>query len=129
MSAGILFVVVVAVTSAVTAGQQNAYEAHLKIAGTMAAEDLLGRLSLLEYASLASWTGYSEEPGPVVGVDGEPAPDSMALVGRQVTVIGANRTYTNMGVTVFGREVRVRAVDGNGRILVELVRFIPEPQS
>ena len=41
MASGILLVIVVAVTSAITAGQQHAYEAHLRIAASLAAEELL----------------------------------------------------------------------------------------
>ena len=47
MAAGILFAVVVGVTSAVTAGQLHAFEARQRIAASLAAEELIGRIRLV----------------------------------------------------------------------------------
>lgn len=129
MATLILFVIVMSVTAAVTAGQQHAYEAHQRIAGTLAAEDLMGRLANVTYAQLPTWNGYTESVGAVTGVDGQPAPDSFASVGRDVAIVGSTRTVTSEDIVIQGREIRVRSFDSEGRTLADLVRFVPEPQS
>lgn len=129
MAAGILLVVVFAVTSAITAGQQHAYEAHQHIAATLAAEELMGRLVTEPYDDLAGWNGYAEAVGAMTDMDGQPLPQSVAMVGRQVTVTAALRRLEDLGVNVQGREVTVDAVDADGRVLARLTRFIPEPSS
>src|SRR5262245_1838221 len=60
MATGLLLVVVVAVSTAITAGQQQAYEAHQRIAASLAAEELMGRIAADDYASLLTWNGHTE---------------------------------------------------------------------
>lgn len=129
MANGILLVVVVAVTSAITAGQQNAYEAHQRIAASLAAEEMMGRLITDSYANLPSWNGYTEAVGKMTDVQGKPMPGSFGMVGRDVQVTTGLRTINEVSVTVQGRTVQVRAFNRHNRTLTQLTRFIPEPQS
>ena len=129
MATGILLAVVVSVSSAITAGQQNAYEAQQRIAGTLAAEELLGRLITLPYDQLPAWHGHSEAVGTMTDMAGESMPGSMGMVGRSVRVITTMQTLGALDVRVQGRSVRVVSFNAEGRVLAELRRFVPEPQT
>jgi hypothetical protein len=50
------------------------------------------------------------------------------MVGRNVRVTTSMKHIANLDVDIRGRNVRVRSVNAEGRMLVELNRFIPEPQ-
>jgi Tfp pilus assembly protein PilV len=127
MASGILLIIVVAVTSAITAGQQHSYEAHQRIAGTLAAEEMLGRLSTISYADLGSWNGYTEAVGTMRDFDNQALPESFDMVGRQVDVTTTLKSVGGLSVIVKGRTVCVRTFDINGRVLAEVNRFFPEP--
>jgi Tfp pilus assembly protein PilV len=127
MAAGILLVIVLAVTSAITAGQQNAYEAHQRIAATLAAEELMGRLITEPWDDLSAWNGYTEPVGTMTDIDGQPMPASFKMIGRQAEVTTTLKTISGLGVNVRGRTVDVRAFNAEGRILADLIRFVPEP--
>lgn len=129
MATGLLLVVVVAVTSAITAGQQNAYEAHRRIAASLAAEELMGRLATVAYDKLAEWNGFSEAPGSMTDLAGQAMPSSLQLVGRDVHVISDMKSIAGMDVRVRGRTLTVRAFSGDGRTLASITRFVPEPSS
>ncbi len=129
MASGILLVIVVAVTSAITAGQQHAFEAHQRIAATLAAEELMGRLTTETYTNLAAWDGYTEAVGAMTDQAGRQMPTSFAAVGREVDVTTTLRTLNGLGVNILGRTVQVRTFDRDDRTLAELTRYIPEPQS
>ena len=127
MAAGILLAVVVSVTSAITAGQQHAFEAHQRIAASLAAEELMGRLITIPYEELPNWSGYTEAAGAMTDATGAAMPGTFATIGRDVQVSTSLKTLPEPDVRVRGRTVRVRAFDNAGRILVEFNRFIPEP--
>jgi Tfp pilus assembly protein PilV len=127
MASGILLVIVVAVTSAITAGQQHAFEAHQRIAASIAAEELMGRLITFPYADLSAWNGYTEAVGAMTDMNSDPLPVSFDMVGRDVTVATTIKTLGDLSVIVQGRTVTVRAFNGEGRVLASLTRFIPEP--
>jgi len=129
MAAGILLVIVVAVTSAITAGQQNAFEAHQRIAATLAAEELMGRLGTEPWDNLSGWNGYTEPVGTMTDIGGQPMPLSFNMVGRQAEVTTTLKTLSGLGVNIRGRTVVVRAFDADGRILASVTRFVPEPAS
>lgn len=128
-AAGILLVIVIAVTSAITAGQQHALEANRRIAATLAVEELVGRLTTLDYADLPSWNGYAEAVGAMTDMDGAALPPAYTTVGRTVEVRTETKTVGEIDVHVRGRIVTVRAHDATGRALVEVARFVPEPAS
>lgn len=127
MAAGILLVIVLAVTSAITAGQQNAYEAHQRIAATLAAEELMGRLVTEPWDDLSAWSGYTEAVGTMTDIDGQPMPASFGMIGRQAEVTTTLKTISGLGVNIRGRTVTVRSFDTDGRILASVTRFVPEP--
>lgn len=128
MAAGILFIVVTAITGAVTAGQQHALEARGRIAGSLVAEELLGRLAALAYADLPGWDGYREEVGAMIDFEGANMPDSVSMLGREVVVTTALEEVTPIGVNIRGRFVTVRAFKSDGGVVAELERFVPEPR-
>lgn len=129
MAAGLLLTIIVAVTSAVSAGQQNARTAHERIAGTLAAEELMSRLATEPWDDLAKWDGYHEDAGAMVDELGVPYPDTFHMVGREVDVATTLQSVGALKINVRGRSVTVRAFNLDGATLVQLTRFIPEPQS
>lgn len=129
MAAGILLAVVVSVTSAITAGQQNAYEAHQRIAASLAAEELMSRLTAEPYVDLPKWHGYAEAVGEMRDAQGNLLPGSLSMIGREVQVTTTLKTVPGPEVRIRGRDVRVRAFNEQGRILADFSRFTPEPQS
>jgi hypothetical protein len=129
MAAGILLAVVVSVTSAITAGQQHALEAHQRIAGSLAGEELMGRLITVAYDDLPSWNGYTELVGAMTDMTGAPMPASFGQIGRDVQVATSLQSVPGPDIRIRGRTVTVRAFSADGRILAEFIRFIPEPQS
>ena len=129
MATGILLAVVVCVTTPITTGQQHAYEAHQRIAASLAAEELMGRLIMQPYANLPAWNGHTEPVGQMTDVAGNPLPGTEGMIGRSVQVTTSLLTIADVGVNVRGRTVDVRSFNAEGRTLAELSRFIPEPQS
>lgn len=130
MAAGVLLAVVVSVTAAITAGQQNSQEAHQRIVAAMAAEELLGRVTSDDYSHLTTWDGRTEAVGQMSDMKGDPMPEAFAAIGRRVWVNSSTVTLsTSLGVTVRGATVRVAAFNAAGRTLTDISRFVPEPQS
>lgn len=130
MAAGILLVAVIAVTSAVTAGQHHAYEAQLRIAGAIAAEELLGRLHTIDYDDLVGdWDDFEEAPGEMETMQGSNYPKAFDRIGRRVTIIDpVAYVLPGLNVNVHGLTVQVQAFDDRGETLVTLSRFVPQPQ-
>lgn len=129
MATGLLLMVVVSVTSAITAGQQHAYEAHQKIAASLVAEELMGRVAADDYDQLLTWNGHTEAVGDMTDMAGSPMPSALQMVGRDVRVTIGLQTISGMDVRVRGATVTVRAFNGEGRTLASISRFVPEPQS
>lgn len=119
---------VVAVTSAVMAGQQHALEARQRIAANLAAEELLSRLLTVDYNNLPAWNGYTENVGTMTNVLGQPLPESFATIGRVVEITTSLQSFDDLGVRVLGRTIRVRAFNAEPRFLADVSRFVPEPQ-
>lgn len=127
MAAGILLVVVVAVSSAVVAGHQHSREAQDRIAGTLAAEEMLARLVAREYDDLPAWNGYTEHPGQMTDISGESFPEAFNKIGRRVRIISGLRTMPGVSAKVYGREVQVMAfVPARGSV-AQVNCFIPQP--
>jgi hypothetical protein len=127
MAAGILLGVVMAVTSAITAGQHHSVEAQKRIAGALAAEELLSRLVTVSYDKLATWNGYVEAIGTLTDTTGDAMPPLFDSVGRSVTVTTELREFPELGVNIRGRTIVVQAVDAEAQVLAELTHFVPEP--
>lgn len=130
MASGILFAVVVSVTMAMTSGQQHAREAQQRIAGTLAAEELMGRVAMTDYTDLNStWSGSTESPGDMVDGDGEPFPAQFDGVGREISMTSEQNVLTGyLGIRLRGRLVTVRAFDENNRTLAKLERLFVRPR-
>ncbi|MEE9129775.1 MAG: hypothetical protein V3T84_07125 [Phycisphaerales bacterium] len=127
MAAGILFAVVVGVTSAVTAGQLHAFEARQRIAASLAAEELIGRIITDDYGDLPTWNGFNEPVGTLTDGADNPMPRTFDAIGREVEVVSRMETINDLGIAVRGRQVVVRAFNENGRTLAEITYFIAEP--
>jgi type II secretory pathway pseudopilin PulG len=129
MAAGMLLGIIVAVTSAITAGQQNAHEAQQRIAGALAAEELMGRIATEPYARIATWNGHVEDVGELTDAGDEPLPSTLQGVGREVQVASGMKNISGLDVRVRGLTVTVRSFNSGGRSLAQITRFVPEPQS
>lgn len=127
MAAALLLVVVLAVTTAVTAAQHNAMEAEQRVAGMLVAEDLMGWLMTRAYGELPAWNGHHEPVGTIVGMDGSSAPASVGMVGRRVTVAGQMHSIDALSVRVRGLNLCVVAFDEREHVLCRIETFVPEP--
>ena len=125
LATGILLLIVVAVTNAITAGQQHALVAQQRIGGSLAAEELMGRLLTVAYADLPTWHGFSEPVGAMTDMDAVPYPDALAGVGRSVSVTTLLDTLPETGIRVRGREVRVLVISPE---LEERLPLPPAPE-
>ena len=70
IAVGLLTFAVVAISSAIVAGQQQSLEARRTIVASVAAESLLSQLSQEPWETIDSWHGYSEEVGTIVDPTG-----------------------------------------------------------
>ena len=127
IASALLLTVVTAILSALSAGHQHAREAQGLVTASLAAEQLMARVSSDEYGSLADWNGWDEAPGTMV--DEASMPAIFNLVGRRVLVTREDHAIDHLQVLVNGYTVTVESYDTSGRILTRLVRFIPEPQA
>lgn len=115
MASAILFAGVLAVISAITAGQKKAFEAEQQVKATLAAEELLGAIVTDDYDQLeAHWTGV------------KPAGDFYAVILFSYP----NVNLSDLGVIVAGKSANISIWPSltDSRTIVELDHFIPEPQ-
>lgn len=130
MATIVLFGVVMCVTSAITAGHQNALEAQNRIAGALAADELMGRIVATPYASVqGTWNGFEESVGSMNDAFGNAMTDRFARVGRRVDLSTINMAVGGSGLQVPGTRVTVEAFDTTNRVLATVTTFIPEPLS
>ena len=129
MASSVILVIVIAVTSAVNAGQQHALEAHQRIMASLVASEMLGRVSTDDYGDLLTWNGYTEAVGSMKGLDGLPLPDAYAMIGRNVQVTQEIKSIPEIGVNIQGRTISVRTFDADNRTLAVAELFVPEPGS
>lgn len=123
----ILLLTVMATSIALSSSHQHAQEFQDRVQASLAAEGLMAQILANPYSSLGGYNGHNESPGTMVTPDGTPYPDIYAPIGRRATVTEKDYAFPDLGVRVRGREVIVDAYDEHGRILVSLVRFVPEP--
>ncbi len=128
MASGILLIVVVAVTQAVTAGQANAYEAQQRIAATLAAQELMGRVVAdQQQISPLTWNGHNETVGAMTDFNGAPLSDAFNMIGRRVIASKTQITVSGLNVVIDGVTIVVEAFNADGEILASLEHFIPQP--
>jgi len=116
IASAILFAGVLAVISAIMAGQRKAFEAEQQVMATLAAEELLGAIIADQYFDLeGNWGGI------------RPAGDFQAWV----LISETDENLSDLGVLVSGKKVDVRVFPSmaDSRIIVELNHFIPGPPS
>ncbi len=125
MAAGVLLIIVTAVGLAVSSGQQHAYWAQQRIAGTLAADELMCRIQATSYDDLArQWDGFEEAPGEMEDANGFAYPANFGEIGRSVDVSSAVKLNPAGSVQILGRTVTVTAFDAEARTLAELSLFI-----
>jgi hypothetical protein len=129
MATSILVGVVFAVTMAITAGQQHSIEARKNIAAALAAEELLGKMVATPYNQLNQFNGLSEEDGNLIAIDGNALPASFDGLARYATVSAMSLSVDGLGVVIQGKMLTVWIEDKKQRSLIELTRFVPEPQA
>ena len=129
IAVGLLTFAVVAISSAIVAGQQQSLEARRTIVASVAAESLLSQLSQEPWETIDSWHGYSEEVGTIVDPTGLPIGGDWDAIGRRVSIVETDMFIESLQVYIVGRTVTVTAFAEDGRDLSSLQRFIPEPQS
>ncbi len=115
MASAMLFAGVLAVITAITGGQQRAFEAQRRMAAALLADELMGEISTSDYGNLASLPGF------------EPTGPFYAVTTRNVL----DDDLPGLAVRVRGTEMHVRIVPSLAEIgvtLAEATLFIPEPQ-
>ncbi len=129
MATTILVGAVFAVTTAITAGQQHSIEARQKIAAALAAEELLGKMGATPYSELNSFNGLTEQEGQLMALDGQALPPSFDGLSRHAKVISKTLNIVDLDVIIQGKMLIVWIEDRKQRSLIELTRFVPEPQA
>ncbi len=129
IAVGLLVFAVVAIGSAIIAGQQQSLHARTTIVASVAAESLLSQLSQEPWETINSWHGYKEEVGTIVDPTGISIGGDWDSIGRQVSIVETDMFIEPLQVFIVGRTVTVTTFDIGGRELTSLQRFIPEPQS
>lgn len=128
IAAVLLVTVVTAVLGALSAGHQHAMEAKRLITASLAAEQLMARVTATPYSDLGQWNGWQEDPGTGTTAELDQLPDLFELIGRRVTISPSTQQLDQLQVTILGSVITVESFDDDGRTLTRLVRFIPEPQ-
>lgn len=129
IAVGLLTFAVVAITTAIVAGQQHSIEAREKIVASIAAESLMSQLTQEPWQTMNSWHGYTEEVGTITDPTGADLVGDWDLIGRRVSILDAEILVESLEVYIIGRTIEVSAFTEDGRILSTVERFIPEPQS
>ncbi|MFG0329980.1 MAG: hypothetical protein ACF8PN_08790 [Phycisphaerales bacterium] len=125
----ILLTAVMATSMALTSSHGHAQEFQDRVQAALAAEALMAQILANDYATLPSYDNHNEDPGAMTTQSGAAYPETYARVGRKAQVVEKMYEFPGLGVKVNGREVTVASYDAEGRTIIELVRFVPEPAS
>jgi len=126
IASAILLMSVLALTTALAAGQAAAIEGQKLLLGAMAVDDLLSELWAENFNDLPKYHNATEPVGGIISLDGEPYPDAFWMLGRRVEVTSRDIKSAKTGVLVRGVVVRVTVFDAD-RDLVSAELFIAEP--
>ena len=128
IATAMLAVAITAIFSALAAGQSHARVAADDLAGSVAAETLMGRI-VHESPSTdpLEWNGHRESPGTMTDDTGRPLPGITSNVGRRVVVTRIFRRLGD-GPNLEGRLVQIHAFDTQNRDIAVLERWIPLPE-
>lgn len=125
----IMSLTVTAVAMALGGGRQHALEAKDQLQAGLVAEALMAEILAADYADLIGYDGYDEPPGELVTFDDQPYPDSFYRIGRRAAAVQRTITIGGLGAKILGMDIAVEAYDVDGRIILTLSRFVPEPAS
>jgi hypothetical protein len=126
IASAILLMSVLALTTAIAAGQASAIEGQKLLLGSMAVDDLLSELWAAPYDDLPKYDETSDPVGSITSLDGESYPDSFWMLGRRVEVDDLDVKSVETGVIVRGRILRVTVFDTD-RDLVSAELFVAQP--
>ena len=128
LALSILVITFTAIASAIGAGTSSALEQRDQVTATLATEELLAVILGEEWGELPSWNGFAESPGESLAPDGGESP-SRARIWRSATVTDHTMQLEPAGRSLEGRMVRITTRTLEGRILVSVERFVPEPDA
>lgn len=129
IAAVIMSLTITAVAMALGAGRQHAMEARDQLQGGLAAEALMAEILAADYADLPTYNGHDEEPGAMVTFDDQAYPATFYRIGRRAAVVERTIDIPGLGVKILGQDIAVEAYDEDGRVIITLSRFVPEPAS
>ncbi len=127
VAVSVLSLSVLALSSAVAAGQQASLEGQKMVLGSLAVADMLSELATVPYNTLQSHHGRKADPGQMKTLDGVAYPSTYWAVGRQVSVTTTRFNDPALAVEFGGLTVKVWAFDSDGRTVASAERFVPEP--
>lgn len=117
---------VLALTTAIAAGQAASLASQRLFLGAMLVDDLLSELSGAPYSDLDDFDGFEQIPGKLETLDGVAYPELYWGLGRRVEVEEINLKEPSTGVIVRGRTVLVTAFDERGELCAASL-FLAEP--
>lgn len=127
VAVSVLSLSVLALSSAVAAGQQASLEGQKMILGSLAVSDMMSELSSVAYSDLSSYHNRTANPGQMRTIDNVSYPSTYWAVGRRTTVVATRFSDPGLGVEIQGVTITVRAFDAEGRTVASAERFVPEP--
>lgn len=128
IASAVLAIVVLAVGSAVSAGQKSSFEGQKLILASMVADDLLSELRTIPYIQLQAYNGRNEAVGQLKTLSNEAYPDTYWSIGRSVLVEYTQYQEPGLGAIINICRIVVSTFDEN-RIIVQLETFLAEPAS
>ena len=126
IASAILLMAVLALTTAIAAGQAASIASQRLFLGAMLVDDLLSELSGVPHADLDNYDELDQPPGAIQTLDAGNYPDLYWGIGRRVEVLAVNIKEPATGVIVRGRAVTVTAYDERGELCSATV-FLTEP--
>lgn len=128
LALSILAITFTAIASAIGAGTSSALEQRDQVTATLATEELLAVILGAEWGELATWDGFEEAPGESLAPDGSETP-SRARIWRSASVSEHTMQLEPAGRTLEGRMIRITTRSMEGRVLMSVERFVPDPNA
>ena len=126
VAVSILALVFTAIAASIGAGSATAGEARQSIAASLATDELLIEVLATSWDEMPSWHGFEETAGESKAPDGQMELARKNLL-RSVSISEESIRLEPVGIEMNGRLVRVTTTDSNGRTVIELERFVPNP--
>ena len=128
LALSILAITFTAIASAIGAGTSSALEQRDQVTATLATEELLAEILAEDWNDLPSWNGFAAAPGESLAPDGKESP-SRVRIWRSATITDHTMELEPAGRQLEGRMVQIITRSLEGRILVSVERFVPEPDA